>query len=322
MFKRSAGSPISVITGGAGFLGSHLTDRLLKEGHRVIGLDNFITGNPDNIGHLAGDERYRLIRQDVSNFIFLPDDVDFVFHFASPASPIDYLEHPIPTLKVGALGTHNALGLAKAKGATFLIASTSECYGDPLIHPQTEDYWGNVNPIGPRGVYDEAKRFAEAMTMAYHRFHHMDTKIVRIFNTYGPRMRLRDGRVVPAFIGQALAGEPLTVFGDGSQTRSFCYVSDLVDGIYRLAMSDFHEPVNIGNPREMTIREFGEQILRLTGSQSKFEFQPLPEDDPKVRQPDITRARQVLSWEPKVDFEVGIQHTIEFFRSRIQSAGR
>jgi len=322
MFKRSAGSPISVITGGAGFLGSHLTDRLLKEGHRVIGLDNFITGNPDNIGHLAGDERYRLIRQDVSNFIFLPDDVDFVFHFASPASPIDYLEHPIPTLKVGALGTHNALGLAKAKGATFLIASTSECYGDPLIHPQTEDYWGNVNPIGPRGVYDEAKRFAEAMTMAYHRFHHMDTKIVRIFNTYGPRMRLRDGRVVPAFIGQALAGEPLTVFGDGSQTRSFCYVSDLVDGIYRLAMSDFHEPVNIGNPREMTIREFGEQILRITGSQSKFEFQPLPEDDPKVRQPDITRARQVLSWEPKVDFEVGIQHTIEFFRSRIQSAGR
>lgn len=321
MFKRSSGSPISVITGGAGFLGSHLTDRLLKEGHRVVGLDNFITGNPDNIGHLAGNESYRLIRQDVSNFIFLPDDVDFVFHFASPASPIDYLEHPIPTLKVGALGTHNALGLAKAKGAKFLIASTSECYGDPLIHPQTEDYWGNVNPIGPRGVYDEAKRFAEAMTMAYHRYHHMDTKIVRIFNTYGPRMRLRDGRVVPAFIGQALTGEPLTVFGDGSQTRSFCYVSDLIEGIYRLAMSDFHEPVNIGNPREMTIRQFGENILRLTGSSSKFEFQPLPVDDPKVRQPDITRAKQVLKWEPKVDFEVGIQHTIEFFRSRIQPVG-
>jgi len=321
MFKRSSASPISVITGGAGFLGSHLTDRLLKEGHRVVGLDNFITGNPDNIGHLAGNESYRLIRQDVSNFIFLPDDVDFVFHFASPASPIDYLEHPIPTLKVGALGTHNALGLAKAKGAKFLIASTSECYGDPLIHPQTEDYWGNVNPIGPRGVYDEAKRFAEAMTMAYHRYHHMDTKIVRIFNTYGPRMRLRDGRVVPAFIGQALTGEPLTVFGDGSQTRSFCYVSDLIDGIYRLAMSNFHEPVNIGNPREMTIRQFGENILRLTGSSSKFEFQPLPVDDPKVRQPDITRAKQVLNWEPKVDFEVGIQHTIEFFRSRIQPVG-
>ncbi len=321
MFKRSSASPISVITGGSGFLGSHLTDRLLKEGHRVVGLDNFITGNPDNIGHLAGNESYRLIRQDVSNFIFLPDDVDFVFHFASPASPIDYLEHPIPTLKVGALGTHNALGLAKAKGAKFLIASTSECYGDPLIHPQTEDYWGNVNPIGPRGVYDEAKRFAEAMTMAYHRYHHMDTKIVRIFNTYGPRMRLRDGRVVPAFIGQALTGEPLTVFGDGSQTRSFCYVSDLIDGIYRLAMSNFHEPVNIGNPREMTIRQFGENILRLTGSSSKFEFQPLPVDDPKVRQPDITRAKQVLNWEPKVDFEVGIQHTIEFFRSRIQPVG-
>jgi len=321
MFKRSSASPISVITGGAGFLGSHLTDRLLKEGHRVVGLDNLITRNPDNIGHLAGNESYRLIRQDVSNFIFLPDDVDFVFHFASPASPIDYLEHPIPTLKVGALGTHNALGLAKAKGAKFLIASTSECYGDPLIHPQTEDYWGNVNPIGPRGVYDEAKRFAEAMTMAYHRYHHMDTKIVRIFNTYGPRMRLRDGRVVPAFIGQALTGEPLTVFGDGSQTRSFCYVSDLIDGIYRLAMSNFHEPVNIGNPREMTIRQFGENILRLTGSSSKFEFQPLPVDDPKVRQPDITRAKQVLNWEPKVDFEVGIQHTIEFFRSRIQPVG-
>jgi dTDP-glucose 4,6-dehydratase len=317
MFKRDAKSPISVITGGAGFLGSHLTDRLLREGHRVIGLDNFITGNIENIGHLAGNERYRFIRQDVSNFIFLPDDVDYVFHFASPASPIDYLEHPIPTMKVGALGTHNTLGLAKAKGAKFLIASTSECYGDPLIHPQTEDYWGNVNPIGPRGVYDEAKRFAEAMTMAYHRYHHIDTKIVRIFNTYGPRMRLRDGRVVPAFIGQALAGEPLTVFGDGSQTRSFCFVSDLIDGIYKLAMSDFHEPVNIGNPREMTIRQFGEHIIRITGSHSKFEFLPLPVDDPKVRQPDITRAKHILNWEPRVDFEDGIRQTVDFFRGKI-----
>lgn len=317
MFSRKALSPISVVTGGAGFLGSHLTDRLLKEGHRVIGLDNLITGNLDNIGHLAGNESYRFIKQDVSNFIFLPDDVDYVFHFASPASPIDYLEHPIPTMKVGALGTHNTLGLAKAKGAKFLIASTSECYGDPLVHPQTEDYWGNVNPIGPRGVYDEAKRFAEAMTMAYHRYHHIDTKIVRIFNTYGPRMRLRDGRVVPAFIGQALAGEPLTIFGDGSQTRSFCYVSDLIDGIYRLAMSDFHEPVNIGNPREMTIRQFGEHILRITGSSSKMEFLPLPVDDPKVRQPDITRAKHVLNWEPKVDFEVGIRQTIDFFRAQV-----
>ncbi len=317
MFSRSSGSPISVVTGGAGFLGSHLSDRLLSEGHRVIGLDNFLTGNPDNIGHLAGNQNYRFIKQDVSNYIFLPDDVDFVFHLASPASPIDYLEHPIPTMKVGALGTHNTLGLAKAKGATFLIASTSECYGDPLVHPQTEDYWGNVNPIGPRGVYDEAKRFAEAMTMAYHRFHHVDTKIVRIFNTYGPRMRLKDGRVVPAFIGQALKGEPLTVFGDGSQTRSFCYVSDLIDGIFKLAMSDFHEPVNIGNPVEMTIREFAEKILRLTGSKSEIEYRPLPVDDPKVRQPDISRARRVLNWEPRVDFEDGIRQTIEFFRHRI-----
>jgi dTDP-glucose 4,6-dehydratase len=317
MFSRSEGSPISVVTGGAGFLGSHLTDRLLAEGHRVIGLDNFLTGSEQNIGHLAGNPLYRFIRQDVSNYIFLPDDVDFVFHFASPASPVDYLEHPIPTMKVGALGTHNTLGLAKAKGAAFLIASTSECYGDPLIHPQTEDYWGNVNPIGPRGVYDEAKRFAEALTMAYHRFHGINTKIVRIFNTYGPRMRLRDGRVVPAFIGQALAGEPLTVFGDGSQTRSFCYVSDLIDGIYRLAMSNFHEPVNIGNPSEMTIREFGEHILRITGSKSKLEHRPLPVDDPKVRQPDITRAKKVLGWEPKVDFEQGIRKTIDFFRGRV-----
>lgn len=307
----------SVVTGGAGFLGSHLTDRLLAEGHRVIGIDNFITGSPANIEHLAGNSNYRFIQQDVTQYILIDEPVDFVFHFASPASPIDYLEHPIPTLKVGAMGTHNTLGLAKAKKARYLLASTSECYGDPLVHPQTEDYWGNVNPIGPRGVYDEAKRFAEAMTMAYHRYHHVDTKIVRIFNTYGPRMRLRDGRVVPAFIGQALRGEPLTIFGDGSQTRSFCYVSDLIDGIYRLALSDFHEPVNIGNPREMTIKQFGDEILRITGSNCGFEFRPLPVDDPKVRQPDITRAKKILGWEPKVEFEEGIKTTIEFFRSRI-----
>jgi dTDP-glucose 4,6-dehydratase len=318
MFSRSPARPISVVTGGAGFLGSHLSDRLLAEGHRVIGMDNFITGNPANIEHLAGNENYRFIKQDVSNYIFLPDDADFVFHFASPASPIDYLEHPIPTLKVGALGTHNTLGLAKAKQATFLLASTSECYGDPLVHPQREDYWGNVNPIGPRGVYDEAKRFAEAMTMAYHRYHRIDTKIVRIFNTYGPRMRLRDGRVVPAFIGQALTGQPMTVFGDGSQTRSFCYVSDLIDGIFRLAMSDFHEPVNIGNPREMTIKQFAEEIQRITGTRSQIEYRPLPVDDPKVRQPDITRARTVLGWEPCVKFEEGIRATIDYFKTRLK----
>ncbi len=307
----------SVVTGGAGFLGSHLTDRLLSEGHRVIGIDNFITGSQTNIEHLGGNDHYRFIRQDVTQYILIDEPVDFVFHFASPASPIDYLEHPIPTLKVGALGTHNTLGLAKAKKARFLIASTSECYGDPLVHPQTEDYWGNVNPIGPRGVYDEAKRFAEAMTMAYHRFHHVNTKIVRIFNTYGPRMRLRDGRVVPAFIGQALTGEPITIFGDGSQTRSFCYVSDLIDGIYRLMMSDFHEPVNIGNPREMTIKQFAEEIIRITGTKSGIEYRPLPVDDPKVRQPDITRARKVLGWEPKVAFEEGICTAIDYFRTRI-----
>jgi dTDP-glucose 4,6-dehydratase len=307
-----------VVTGGAGFLGSHLTDRLLSEGHRVIGMDNFLTGNVANIEHLAGNENYRFIKQDVSNYIFLPDDVDFVFHLASPASPIDYLEHPIPTLKVGAHGTHNTLGLAKAKKAKFLLASTSECYGDPLVHPQREDYWGNVNPIGPRGVYDEAKRFAEAMTMAYHRFHGVDTKIVRIFNTYGPRMRLRDGRVVPAFIGQALTGQPLTIFGDGSQTRSFCYVSDLIDGMYRLANSDFHEPVNIGNPREMTIKQFAEEIQRIIGSSSEIEYKPLPLDDPKVRQPDITRAKTILGWEPRVDFDEGIRKTIDYFKSRLK----
>ncbi len=315
--KLKPAVPTTVVTGGAGFLGSHLTERLLAEGHKVIGVDNLITGSTKNIEHLAGNENYRFIRANVSEYIFVPGDVDYVFHFASPASPIDYLELPIPTLKVGALGTHNALGLAKDKGATFLLASTSECYGDPLVHPQKEDYWGNVNPIGPRGVYDEAKRFAEAMTMAYHRYHGVDTKIVRIFNTYGPRMRLRDGRVVPAFIGQALTGVPLTIFGDGQQTRSFCYVSDLIDGIYRLSQSDFHEPVNIGNPREMTIKQFGEEIIRITGTASQLEFKPLPEDDPKVRQPDITRARTILGWEPKVDFDEGIRRTIEYFRGQI-----
>ncbi len=314
--------PISVVTGGAGFLGSHLTDRLLAEGHRVIAIDNLITGNPANIGHLAGNEDFRFIKHNVSNFIFLPEEkLDYVFHFASPVSPIDYLELPIPTLKVGALGTHNTLGLAKDKGAAFILASTSECYGDPLVHPQKEDYWGNVNPIGPRGVYDEAKRFAEAMTMAYHRYHKVDTKIVRIFNTYGPRMRLRDGRVVPAFIGQALKDEPLTVFGDGSQTRSFCYVSDLIDGIFRLAMSDFHEPVNIGNPREMTIKQFGEEIIRITGAKSRIDYKPLPVDDPKVRQPDISRAKKILGWEPKVEFDEGIKKTIEYFRNALKGAG-
>ncbi len=315
--KPKPAVPTTVVTGGAGFLGSHLTERLLAEGHKVIGVDNLITGSTKNIEHLAGNENYRFIRANVSEYIFVPGDVHYVFHFASPASPIDYLELPIPTLKVGALGTHNALGLAKDKGATFLLASTSECYGDPLVHPQKEDYWGNVNPIGPRGVYDEAKRFAEAITMAYHRYHGLDTKIVRIFNTYGPRMRLRDGRVVPAFIGQALTGVPLTIFGDGQQTRSFCYVSDLIDGIYKLSQSDFHEPVNIGNPREMTIKQFGEEIIRITGTQSQLEFKPLPEDDPKVRQPDITRARTILGWEPKVDFDEGIRKTIEYFRGQI-----
>ena len=312
-------TPLSVVTGSAGFLGSHLVDRLIAEGHRVIGIDNLITGNPANIGHLAGNKNFHFIRHNVSNFIFLPEEkIDYVFHFASPASPIDYLELPIPTLKVGALGTHNTLGLAKHKGASFILASTSECYGDPLVHPQKEDYWGNVNPIGPRGVYDEAKRFAEAMTMAYHRFHNLDTKIVRIFNTYGPRMRLRDGRVVPAFIGQALSGQPLTIFGDGSQTRSFCYVSDLIDGIYKLAMCDFHEPVNIGNPREMTIKQFAEEIIRITGTKSGIEYRALPVDDPKVRQPDISRAKKILGWEPRVNFDEGIRKTVDYFRESLK----
>jgi dTDP-glucose 4,6-dehydratase len=302
----------AVVTGGAGFLGSHLTDRLLAEGFRVVGVDNFVTGNPTNLDHLKGNPNYSFQKHDVSDHFEVEGDVDLIFHFASPASPIDYLELPIQTLKVGSLGTHNALGLAKAKKAGFLLASTSECYGDPLVHPQTEEYWGNVNPIGPRGVYDEAKRFAEAMTMAYHRYHKIDTKIVRIFNTYGPRMRLKDGRVVPAFIGEALKGEPISVFGDGSQTRSFCFVSDLIDGIFKLSQSDFHEPVNIGNPNEMTIKEFAERIIRLVGSKSKLTFQPLPVDDPKQRRPDIT-----LGWKPVVDLETGLKQTIEWFQSRV-----
>jgi len=318
MTSTSASSaPISVVTGGAGFLGSHLCDRLLAERHRVIAIDNLITGNIDNIAHLAGNPNFKFIRHDVTQYIYLAGAVDYVFHFASPASPIDYLQLPIQTLKVGSLGTHNALGLAKAKGARFLLASTSECYGDPLEHPQSETYWGNVNPIGPRGVYDEAKRFAEAMTMAYHRYHKVDTRIVRIFNTYGPRMRLRDGRVVPAFISQALRGEPLTVFGEGRQTRSFCYVGDLIDGIYRLSQSDFHEPVNIGNPTEFTILEFAKLILKLTGSQSQISYEPLPVDDPKQRRPDIARAKELLGWEPKVDLETGLQRTIAYFRDKV-----
>src|SRR5689334_9941699 len=309
--------PVSVVTGGAGFLGSHLTDRLLAEGHRVIAIDNLVTGHLSNIEHLAGNPNYRFIKQDVTQYLFLPDEIDYVFHFASPASPIDYLELPIPTLKVGALGTHNTLGLAKAKQATFVLASTSECYGDPLVHPQKEDYWGNVNPIGPRGVYDEAKRFAEAMTMAYHRYHGIDTKIVRIFNTYGPRMRVNDGRAVPAFMSQALRNEDVTIFGDGSQTRSFTFITDLVDGIIRLMLSEQNDPVNVGNPREMTIREIAETIIRMTGSKSRIIQRPLPTDDPKQRRPDITRARTLLGWEPKVALEEGLVKTIEYFRTKV-----
>src|ERR1700723_4051933 len=295
-----------LITGAAGFLGSHLCDRFIKEGYHVIGMDNLITGDLRNIEHLFKLEHFEFYHHDVSKFIHVPGELKYILHFASPASPIDYLKIPIQTLKVGSLGTHNCLGLAKSKKARMLIASTSEIYGDPLVHPQTEEYWGNVNPIGPRGVYDEAKRFAEAMTMAYHRYHKLDTKIVRIFNTYGPRMRLNDGRVVPAFIGQALTNQPLTIFGDGSQTRSFCYVSDLIDGIFKLSQGDFHEPVNIGNPNEMTIKEFAERIVRLVGSKSPLPFLPLPVDDPKQRRPDITRAWQRLGWKPVVDLETGL----------------
>src|SRR6267142_2885630 len=315
MAKNS--KPVSVVTGGAGFLGSHLIDRLLSEGHRVIAIDNLITGNPANIGHLAGNENFHFIKHNVSNFIFLPEEkIDYVFHFASPASPIDYLELPIPTLKVGALGTHNTLGLAMDKKAAFILASTSEVYGDPLEHPQREDYWGNVNPVGPRGVYDEAKRFAEAMTMAYHRYHGVDTKIVRIFNTYGPRMRANDGRAVPAFMSQALRNEDVTVFGDGSQTRSFTYITDLVDGIIRLMLSNTNDPMNIGNPAEMTIQQIAETIIRMTRSTSKIIYKPLPTDDPKQRRPDISRARAVLGWEPKVQLEEGLVKTIEYFKAK------
>ena len=308
-----------LVTGGAGFLGSHLCDRLMERGDEVVCVDNLITGNIDNIAHLMVRPGFLFVQHDVTNFIYVDGTLDAVMHFASPASPVDYLKLPIQTLKVGSLGTHKALGLAKAKRARFLLASTSECYGDPLVHPQPETYWGNVNPIGVRGVYDEAKRFAEAMTMAYHRTHGVATRIVRIFNTYGPRMRLRDGRVVPAFVAQALAGEDLTVFGDGSQTRSFCFVSDLVDGILRLLASDEVEPVNIGNPAEMTILDFAHEIIRATGSASQVVFRELPSDDPKVRQPDITRARTILGWEPKVQLREGLSETIEHFKKRLES---
>jgi dTDP-glucose 4,6-dehydratase len=304
-----------VITGAAGFLGSHLCDRFLADGHTVVGIDNFITGHPDNIAHLMGEPRFSFIRHDVSTFTYVSGDVDGVLHFASPASPVDYLELPIQTLKVGSLGTHTALGLAKAKGARFLMASTSEVYGDPLEHPQRESYWGNVNPVGPRGVYDEAKRFAEAMTMAYHTYHGLDTRIVRIFNTYGPRMRPRDGRVVSNFIVQALNGEPITVYGEGNQTRSFCYVEDEVEGIYRLFMQGDHMPTNIGNPTEYTVTQLAEMVVELTGSPAPVVHEPLPQDDPRVRQPDITRARTMLGWEPKIPLREGLTRTIEYLRT-------
>lgn len=304
-----------LITGGAGFLGSHLCDRFIKEGYHVIAMDNLITGDLRNIEHLFKLENFEFHNHDVSKFVHVPGVLDYILHFASPASPIDYLKIPIQTLKVGSLGTHNLLGLAKAKKARMLIASTSEVYGDPLVHPQNEDYWGNVNPIGPRGVYDEAKRFQEAITMAYHTFHQLETRIVRIFNTYGPRMRLNDGRALPAFIGQALRGEDITVFGDGSQTRSFCYVDDLVDGIYRLLKSDYSFPVNIGNPTEITIKDFAEEIIKLTGTTQKIIYKPLPADDPKQRKPDITRAKELLGWEPKVSREEGLKITYEYFKS-------
>ena len=311
-----------LVTGGAGFLGSHLCDRLLAEGHEVVAMDNLLTGNLRNLAHLEGEARFRFVKHDVTQFIRMDGALDAVLHFASPASPIDYLELPIQTLKVGSLGTHNALGLAMAKQARFLLASTSEVYGDPLVHPQPETYWGNVNPIGPRGVYDEAKRFSEAMTMAYHRAHGVDTRIVRIFNTYGERMRPRDGRVVPALISQALARQPMTVFGDGSQTRSFCYVSDLIEGIYRLLISNETDPINIGNPSELSVLEFARTIRRLTGTSSEIVFKPLPIDDPRVRQPDVSRAKQRLGWEPKVKLEDGLVRTIDYFRTLPAEAGR
>lgn len=307
--------PRTLVTGGAGFLGSHICEYLLNKGHQVIAMDNLLTGNIANIEHLQG-ENFKFIKHDVTEYLYVAGEIDYVMHFASPASPLDYLQLPIQTLKVGALGTHKALGLALSKKATFLLASTSEIYGDPLIHPQNEDYWGNVNPVGPRGVYDEAKRFAEALTMAYQRYHHVNTKIVRIFNTYGPRMRPKDGRAIPTFIPQALKGEPITIFGDGSQTRSFCYVSDLVEGLYRLLISDLNEPTNIGNPTEMTIKEMAEVVINVTGSKSKIVFKDLPIDDPKVRQPDIARAKKYLGWEPKVNLEEGLIKTVAWFRTQ------
>lgn len=304
-----------LITGAAGFLGSHLCDRFIKEGFDVIGMDNLITGDLRNIEHLFKLEQFEFYHHDVSKFMHVPGHLDFILHFASPASPIDYLKIPIQTLKVGALGTHNCLGLAKAKGARMLVASTSEVYGDPLVHPQTEDYWGNVNPVGPRGVYDEAKRFMESITMAYHTYHQVETRIIRIFNTYGPRMRLNDGRALPAFIGQALRGENLTVFGDGTQTRSFCYVDDMVEGIYRLLLSEYSEPVNIGNPDEISLKEFAEEIIKLTGTNQKIVYKPLPKDDPKQRKPDITKAKTLLGWSPKINRTEGVRITYEYFKS-------
>ncbi len=306
-----------VITGGAGFIGSHLCDRFIAEGDEVICLDNLITGNLDNIAHLFGHPKFKFIKYDVTEFLYVPGDVDYILHFASPASPIDYVKYPIQTLKVGALGTHKALGLAKAKDARFLLASTSEVYGDPLVHPQHEEYWGNVNPIGIRGVYDEAKRFAEAMTMAYHRYHGLDTRIVRIFNTYGPRMRIDDGRAIPTFMTQALKGEDITVFGDGKQTRSICYIDDLVEGIFKLLMSNYVYPINLGNPDEVTMLELAMEIKELAGSKSRIVFKPLPPDDPKVRRPDITKAREILGWEPKVSRRDGLKMTLEYFKEKL-----
>ncbi len=306
-----------LITGAAGFLGSHLCDRFIREGYTVVGMDNLLTGNIRNIEHLFPLKQFSFYHHDVSRFVHVPGKVDYILHFASPASPIDYLKMPIQTLKVSSLGTHNLLGLAKAKNARILVASTSEVYGDPLVHPQTEEYWGNVNPIGPRGVYDEAKRFMESITMAYHNYHGVETRIIRIFNTYGPRMRLDDGRALPTFMSQALRGEDITVFGDGSQTRSFCYVEDLVDGIYRLLLSDYHMPVNIGNPAEITLQEFAEEVQQLIGGSSKIVYQPLPQDDPKQRQPDITKAKELLGWEPKVARNEGLKKTLDYFRAAL-----
>ncbi len=306
-----------LITGAAGFLGSHLCDRFLKEGYTVVGMDNLLTGNIQNIEHLFPNKDFDFYHHDVTKFVHVPGHIDYILHFASPASPIDYLKMPIQTLKVGAMGTHNLLGLAKAKGARILVASTSEVYGDPLVHPQTEEYWGNVNPIGPRGVYDEAKRYMESITMAYHNFHNVETRIIRIFNTYGPRMRLDDGRALPTFMSQALRGEDVTVFGDGSQTRSFCYCDDLVEGIYRLLLSDYHLPVNIGNPVEISLLQFAEEVIALTGSKSKIVFEPLPKDDPKQRQPNITKAKEILGWQPTIDRSEGLRRTLEYFKQHI-----